>query len=256
MTDRRSAQHEVEVPGTPEQVWEAIATGPGISAWFVPTEVDGRPGGGAVFHLLDDLDQTGAITAWEPPTRFGYEERWPGEDDVTLATEFLVEARAGGTCVVRVVSTFSADGFDEALDDLDSGWPAFLDNLRLYLTHFRGQPAAAVLVTRDASASKSTAWAELTAALEVDAPAAGETVASAAAPLAGTVERVGDDELHVRNDDAVVNVSVFSWDDRTVTAVRVTRFGPDAKQEAERDRGAWTAWLERAVPSSVAPSDG
>ena len=37
-------QHEVrlelEVPGTPEQVWEAISTGPGISAWFVPSEVD------------------------------------------------------------------------------------------------------------------------------------------------------------------------------------------------------------------------
>ncbi len=31
---RRSVQVEVEVPGTPEEV-EAIATGPGISSWFV-----------------------------------------------------------------------------------------------------------------------------------------------------------------------------------------------------------------------------
>jgi len=31
---RRSVQVEVEVPGTPEQVWQAIATGPGISSWF------------------------------------------------------------------------------------------------------------------------------------------------------------------------------------------------------------------------------
>ena len=35
---RRYVQAEVEVPGTPEQVWQAIATGPGISSWFVPTE--------------------------------------------------------------------------------------------------------------------------------------------------------------------------------------------------------------------------
>ena len=35
---RRSVQVEVEVPGTPEQVWQAIATGPGVGAWFVPTE--------------------------------------------------------------------------------------------------------------------------------------------------------------------------------------------------------------------------
>ena len=33
---RRSIQVEVEVPGTPEEVWQAIATGPGISSWFVP----------------------------------------------------------------------------------------------------------------------------------------------------------------------------------------------------------------------------
>jgi uncharacterized protein YndB with AHSA1/START domain len=34
---RRYVQVEVEVPGTPEEVWEAIATGAGISSWFVPT---------------------------------------------------------------------------------------------------------------------------------------------------------------------------------------------------------------------------
>ena len=37
---RRSIQVEVEVPGTPEEVWQAIATGPGISSWFVPTEFE------------------------------------------------------------------------------------------------------------------------------------------------------------------------------------------------------------------------
>ena len=42
----RSVQVEVEVPGTPEEVWQAIATGPGISAWMVPAEFevhDGKP---------------------------------------------------------------------------------------------------------------------------------------------------------------------------------------------------------------------
>ena len=33
---KRWIQVEVEVPGTPEEVWEAIATGPGISSWFMP----------------------------------------------------------------------------------------------------------------------------------------------------------------------------------------------------------------------------
>jgi hypothetical protein len=41
---RRSIQIEIEVPGTPEEVWQAIATGPGISSWFVPTEFKERDG--------------------------------------------------------------------------------------------------------------------------------------------------------------------------------------------------------------------
>jgi uncharacterized protein YndB with AHSA1/START domain len=40
-----SFENTVEVPGTPEQVWEAIATGPGTEAWFVPAEIEGRVGG-------------------------------------------------------------------------------------------------------------------------------------------------------------------------------------------------------------------
>ena len=41
---RRSVQVEVEVPGTPEEVWQAIASGPGISAWFCPAEFEERDG--------------------------------------------------------------------------------------------------------------------------------------------------------------------------------------------------------------------
>jgi len=41
---RRSIQVEVEVPGTPEEVWQAIATGPGISSWMVPAEFEVQGG--------------------------------------------------------------------------------------------------------------------------------------------------------------------------------------------------------------------
>ena len=53
---RRSIQVEVEVPGTPEQVWEAIATGSGISSWFVPTEMEGRVGGIMTCHFAPGMD--------------------------------------------------------------------------------------------------------------------------------------------------------------------------------------------------------
>ena len=33
---------ELEVPGTPDEVWHAIATADGIGAWMMPTELEGR----------------------------------------------------------------------------------------------------------------------------------------------------------------------------------------------------------------------
>lgn len=41
---RRSVQIEVGVPGTPEEVWQAIAAGPGISSWLVPAEFEVKGG--------------------------------------------------------------------------------------------------------------------------------------------------------------------------------------------------------------------
>ena len=93
---RRSIELEVEVPGTPEQVWEAIATGPGITAWFVPAEVDEREGGSVALDIMGNgMAPSGVVTAWDPPRRFVYEEDGPfGPDSPRLATEWLVEARS------------------------------------------------------------------------------------------------------------------------------------------------------------------
>ena len=58
-----------EMPGTPEQVWDAIATANGISSWMVPTDMDEREGGALIFHM-GDTDSPGTVTGWEPPRRF------------------------------------------------------------------------------------------------------------------------------------------------------------------------------------------
>ena len=64
-------------PAPPEEVWQAIATGPGISSWFVPSEVEEREGGTAVSHFGpgDSMDSVGTVTAWEPPHRFVVDSR-------------------------------------------------------------------------------------------------------------------------------------------------------------------------------------
>ena len=53
---RRSIEAQIEVPGTPEEVWKAIATGPGISSWFVPSTVEERVGGTATCSFGQGMD--------------------------------------------------------------------------------------------------------------------------------------------------------------------------------------------------------
>ena len=105
MSDRR-LEKRVDLDATPEQVWEAIATGPGISAWFVPHEVEPRLGGALSQRFGEGYSDTGRITAWEPGTRFAYRaaER-PPEGSADYAFEFLVEAREGGGAVLRFVQS-------------------------------------------------------------------------------------------------------------------------------------------------------
>lgn len=259
---RRSISLEVEVPGTPQEVWEAIATGPGISAWFVPSEVDEREGGDVVFHLGPDMDAPGTVTGWQPPERFAYEEEWAVTEDTkptTLATEFLVEARSGGTCILRLVSTFSADGFDDDLDGMATGWTPFLDNLRLYLTHFRGRPSAAVSLAGGSPDTKAGAWATMLTTLGLTAPVAGAPVttdtASGAPALSGVVERIGDEELLIRTPDTLTSLAAFEWDGRTTTAFRAACFGPDPEALAAHEAEVWGAWMHQHFPSLATTVD-
>ena len=67
---RRSVEAQVEVPGTPEDVWRAIATGPGISSWFVPTTVEEKVGGNTRSSFGPGMDSDGKITVWEPTKCF------------------------------------------------------------------------------------------------------------------------------------------------------------------------------------------
>src|SRR5688500_7420689 len=197
---RRSVQAETEVPGTPGEVWEATATGHGITSWFVPSEVDGRVGGDVLCHFGPGMDSVSTITAWDPPHRFAADSRDDmGPDDPTIATEWIVEARSGGTCVVRVVHSWfaSTDDWDNQFEGHTYGWQSFFRVLRLYLAHFSGQRGSSMQIMGVAPEPKSEAWSALTTALGLAGAAVGQRVRTLdGAPLmAGTVEWVGQPAL-------------------------------------------------------------
>ena len=176
----RTIDLEIEVPGTPEQVWRAIATGPGISAWMHPCEVEEREGGAFAYDMGSGMRGSGRVTGWDPPRRFAQEEEWSAGEDAApalLATEWLVEARSGGTCVVRMVmSGFGTGaGWDDEIDGMAEGMRAALENLRIYLTHFPGLTGAWVRAFGTGPADLDERWEALAGALGLDVTAAAGT---------------------------------------------------------------------------------
>jgi hypothetical protein len=63
----RSVEVAIDVPGTPKEVWRAIATGPGFTAWFVPTRIEERGGGAVAFEMAPGMESKGIVKVWEPP---------------------------------------------------------------------------------------------------------------------------------------------------------------------------------------------
>ncbi len=257
---RRSVQVEVEVPGTPEEVWQAIATGPGVSSWFVPAEVDEGEGGAVVCRFGPGMDSSATVTVWEPPRRFVAESKDLGPNAPPLATEWIVEARAGGVCVVRVVHSLfaSSDDWDNQLESFESGWPAFFRILRLYLTHFRGQPSSTFRVMGVAPEPESSAWVALTGPLGLAEATIGQrwNTSAGVPPLAGLVEAAGEGKhlLLLRLDEpapGIAFLSAFTMGGQVYMVITFYLYGNGAPAAVARYEPLWHAWMSEHFPPAV-----
>lgn len=244
----REIDLSVEVPGTPDEVWDAIATGPGIGSWFVPHTVDGRVGGTAtaIFGDLGGYDST--VTAWEPPTRFAY----TSEGDRPLGFEWLVEAKDGGTCIVRLINSGFGDGedWDGDYDGMSGGWKIFLENLRLQLTHFRGRHATASVPMAMVPGPHEAAWKTLCDALGISPDLdAGDRI-DGAVPLSGTIDSTirqhNVTEYLVLLDGPVPGTAFLTTEgtgDEIGASAYLYLHGDDAPAAAQR----WKDWFQLAL---------
>jgi uncharacterized protein YndB with AHSA1/START domain len=259
---RRSVQAEVDVQGTPEEVWQAIASGPGISSWFVPTKLEGHVGGTTVssFGPGNSMDATARITTWEPPHRFVAEsegEGGPGK----VATEWTVEAKAGGTCTVRVVHSWfaSTDDWDGQFEGHSHGWRGFFQILGLYLARFRGQPCSPVQLMAMSTQTKEEVYDALVRPLGLANAGVGTRVTpqADAPPLSGVVEVVNPPEwpgLLLRLDEpapALAHFFALPMGGQVLLPVRFYLYGPAAAGLAREIETAWQTWLNgRFAPMS------
>lgn len=260
---RRSVEVEVEVPGTPDEVWQAIATGPGISSWFVPAEFeerDGRPVA-VTMNFGPGMVATSAVTTWEPPRMFAAQgEGWGGSPPI--ATEWSVQARAGGVCVVRVVHSLfaSTDDWDNQLEATESGWPGFFRTLRIYLTHFRGQGSALMQFVAPVAAPEAQAWEMLTAALGVKGLSVGQrwTTPRGVPARSGVLEYLAQNpyDALLRLDQpgpGVAALGAFNCGGPSMVALNFYLYGNLAAETAARETPLWQAWIQAhfAAPSET-----
>jgi uncharacterized protein YndB with AHSA1/START domain len=256
---RRSVQVEVEVPGTPEEVWQAVATGPGISSWFVPAEFEERNGKPTAVKLNfgPGMETSSPVTAWDPPRMFSTEaEGWtPGSP--AIRDEWSVEPRGQGKCVVRVVNSLVAntDKWDGQLKGTEAGWPGFFRTLRIYLTHFRGQRSAMMQWMAPAAGTEADAWETLTAALGLKAVSAGQrwTAPAGVPALSGVVEHVSQKPYNalLRLDKPGPGAAALGAVNFGAAMVTLSfyLYGDQAAGTVSLETPHWQAWIQERFPS-------
>lgn len=262
MTDvPHSIELEIEVPGTPEEVWRAIATGPGITSWYVPHEVEEHEGGTATasFGPGPEMQVPGRVATWEPPHRVVFDG---GEGAGGLAFEWLVEARDGATCVVRLVNSGFGEGqpWDDQYDDMVQGWQLFLLNLRLHLENFAGHTAVPSLPTANWPLDPHQAWRAFTSTLALpQTPALGERLdldPGGRGHLAGRVVDVAPRRVALLLDEPAPGTAFLTAEGHGTTcalSVWAYLYGEDSDRLAQQMTSVWQHWLETHAPDAAHP---
>ena len=227
---------EVELPATPEQVWEAVATTAGNAAWLFPNEIQPDGSGAQV---------------WDPPHRFAVRME---QGEWFNALEYVIEGREGGTSRLRYVhSGIFLDNWDTQYDAVQQHTDFYLHTLSEYLEHFSGRKATYIGempqgIQGPSSSATPDGFQRLRQALGIgEQLSVGDTVRltpQGLPPLAGVLDYLRPSFMGIRTGDALycffgrnafgapVAMSIHSFADR----VDPEKLGRD-----------WQDWLNTAL---------
>jgi uncharacterized protein YndB with AHSA1/START domain len=247
MTHEFEVNKEIALDATPEEVWEAIATGPGVDSWFMGrNEIEPRVGGVTRMTMGGQAEES-TVTSWEPGRRLAY--RTPESPEGTfMAFEYLIEGRDGGGTVLRLVhSGFLGDDWETEYEAMKVGWDMYLHKLAEYLTYFRGRTAKVVSAFRPQVSPSERVWEVLKGQFGLTGPVKeGDRVHFTAAglpPIEGVVDYVDlPSFLGVRTDDALYRF-IHSGPQRGDVLVLGHHVFAETADEKETEQ-AWQSWLD------------
>jgi uncharacterized protein YndB with AHSA1/START domain len=133
-------ERTVEIPHPLAEVWAALTTAGGLSAWFgQQARIDLRPGGSAWMKWDNGGTADMRVERVEEPTVFGF--TWhvfglPDDDPRRTYVEFTLEPTDTGTRLTVVESGFAQlpdDAHAAAYDSNTRGWASELGELAEYL---------------------------------------------------------------------------------------------------------------------------
>jgi len=238
MGKRFETRLDAEVPATPQQVWEAIATGPGVSSWFVGhTDIDGDT---VRTTFGEQQILAGQVTGRDEPHRFAYRGD-TADDGRFIAYEYLVEGRDGAATVLRSVTAGFLPGDDWAAEyeAMQYGTALFFATLLECLRHFPGRSATPVTAFGPPVADWPAAWARLHATLGLgDDPRPGDPVRAELGAVVGEVYFVNPHTLGIRTPNALLRF-IRGLHGAMVAGHELFTPVPDAAS-------AWTAFLHRS----------
>jgi uncharacterized protein YndB with AHSA1/START domain len=143
MGHRFELAQEGVVQASPEQVWDAIATGPGWDSWFMGrNEIEPRVGGTVSFSI-GDFTATSTVKTYDPPRRFVSESEHAPVGELH-SFDYALEEEGGGTRIKYVHSGMLGDDWEAEYEGMSEGDPMYFAKLLEYVTHFPGRFAAPI----------------------------------------------------------------------------------------------------------------
>jgi uncharacterized protein YndB with AHSA1/START domain len=230
-----SSSEELHVDATPDEVWAAIATGPGIDSWFMGrNEVDP---GATVRQAFGGYTPSHPVTAWEPGARLAYGGE-PAPDGRFVAFEFLIEGRDRGSTVLRVATSgfLPGDDWADEFEAMARGNALFWHTLATYLDHFAGRFATPVTAFGPMIVDWPRTRAKLVAAIGRDGDRVRFTP-DGLPPVDGVVYFENEDTIGIRTDDAIYR---FLRGFRGPVMACHHIFSDISPESTEQ---AWRAWL-------------
>ena len=235
---------EAEIGATPAEVWQGIASGPGIDSWFMGrSEVE--PGeSGTVRTDMGDFALESTVTAWDPLKRFAHQSR-PAEDGRFIAYEFLIEGRDQGSTVLRLATSgfLPGDDWETEFDAMTKGMDMYFRTLVSYLDHFAGRTATPITTSGPRVTDWGRAWPALHSAFGLTGTVTeGDPVRAAPPglpPIEGVVDIVNPQCLGIRTDDALYRFVQGFFQSTVIVGHHIFAPGVDA----EKTQLAWRSWL-------------